>query len=116
VTRCESPSAAALKATESVLIAGDNKGDGREELVLGVPHGLEGRGNGLLALAPPIARIGKTVSPSNRFHASDTPLWSTLSAVPTAHFQVRCREFTGMASNCTAGFNSTNALSFTFTP
>lgn len=73
-------------------------------------------GNGLLALAPPIARIGKVGTSWRRIHATATPLWSTLSAGQTVHFQVWYREFFGMASDCTAGANYTNALSITFTP
>lgn len=73
-------------------------------------------GNGLLALAPPFARIARMRTSWNRIHASYTPLWSTLSAGQSVHFQVWYREFFFTANDCSAGFNFTNALSITFTP
>lgn len=69
-------------------------------------------GQGLLALAPPLARL-RSLSLFGWTDAPSLPAWNSWSAGQTQHFQVWYRTWPGA---CAGLHNYTNAISITFTP
>jgi len=72
-------------------------------------------GGGLLALAPPYARVARTFTATGSWAAADLGVWGAFAPAQTMHFQIWYRDG-APASACGFTSNLSNALSITFTP